>query len=204
MISLCINTAAGASHAKHIKSSGGVPYSWRAYALKHFILPAYIRDPSIDEVIVVGIWEEGDGYTYVHVPPEHYSWADCIAQRQAGYEAASGSMLIFQHDDHVMEPLDTQRITAMEFGDVISPARYTRTRVFAGEPLNDGSNGGYIDGHCALYKRKVIETCPWKDVPVTFTMDVKHTEQIRAAGFNIHFTDVVRCWDVEFGATPWL
>ncbi len=60
MISLCINTAAAAPHAKHVMSSGKVPYSWRAYALKHFILPAYVRDPNIDEVIVAGIWEEGD------------------------------------------------------------------------------------------------------------------------------------------------
>ena len=211
MISMVINTAAGAPHAKHVRSSENVitpgvakvPYSWRAYALKHFILPSYIRDPSIDEVIVSGIWEEGDGYTYVHVPPEHYSWADCIAQRHAGYEAASGSMLIFQHDDHIMEPADTARMTAME-SNVVSPARYTRTRNFSGEKLNDGSTERYIDGHCAMYERRVIAKCPWNEVPTVYTLDKEHTKQILAAGFTIDFSGIVRCWDVEHGATPWL
>jgi len=212
MISLIINTAAAASHAKHVLSSASiitpgvakVPYSWRSYALKHFILPAYVRDPSIDEVIVAGIWEEGEGYKYVHVPPEHFNWADCIVQRQAGFEAANGSLLIFQHDDHIMEPIDIQRLTAMELGDVVSPQRYSRTRHFAGEKLNDGSALGHYDGHCSMFKRVVIEKCPWNQVPVAYIMDELHSKQIVDAGFTIYFTDIVRCWDVEFGATPWL
>lgn len=220
-ISLIINTAAAAPHAKHVLSSGKVPYSWRAYALKNFILPRYCSDPYIDEVIVSGIWEEGEGYKYVRVPPIHFNWADCIAQRQAGFEAASGDVLIFQHDDHVLEracilidPRDQTTVYLSHYMspegtadnkqyDVLSPARYTRARVFAGERLNAGEAEKYIDGHLAIYRREVIGRCPWKEVPAQFTMDVAHTKQIRAAGFNIVHTDAVRCWDVERGSEPW-
>lgn len=203
MISLVINTVAGAPHAKHVMSSGRVPYSWRAYALRHFILPHYIQDPNIDEVIVAGVWFDAPGFTYVPVEPFSFNWADCIDQRQAGFEAASGNKIIFQHDDHILWTKDLARITAME-GDVISPARCTQAREFVGERLNDGSRDGYIDGHCAMYSREVIKTCPWGAVPRTFTLDKSHTKQIQDAGFDIVWTDAVRCWDVEHGATPWL
>ena len=221
-ISVCINTAALAPHAKHVMSSGGVPYSWRAYALKNFIIPRYCSDSYIDEVIVAGIWEEGEGYTYVPVPPVHFSWKDCIAQRQAGFEASSGDVLIFQHDDHVLEhayvlidPRDQTTVFLSHYMspmgtmdnkqyDVLSPARYTRARTFAGERLNAGEAEGYIDGHCSIYRREVIESCRWADVPAQFTMDQAHTRQIQAAGFNIVWTDAVRCWDVEHQSTPWL
>ncbi len=199
MISVCINTAALAPHAKHVMSSGGVPYSWRAYALKNFILPRYVGAEYIDEVIVTGIWEEGEGYTYVHVPAQHFNWADCIEQRHAGFEASSGDVLVFQHDDHMLDLW----LGAVQGWDVISPARYTRARTFSGERLNAGEADGYIDGHCSIYKREVIERCPWSNVPRAFTMDIAHTKQVKAAGFNIVWTDNVRCWDVEYGSTPW-
>ncbi len=210
MISVCINTAALAPYAENALTSGGVPCSWRAYALRTWILPRYVTDSYIDEVIVTGSWEEGEGYTYVHVPPVHFSWKDCLAMRQAGFEASSGDVLIFQHDDHVLSPEpDPFSIvggiyTAICGADVLSPARYTRARTFKGERLNGGEAEGYINGHCAIYRSEVIERCPWKDVPVQFTLDVEHTKQIKAAGFNVVHTDTVRVWDVEHGSSPWL
>jgi len=204
MISLIINTAALAPFAKHSLSSGKMPHSWRAYALQNFILPSYVEGCEIDEVIVAGRWCEGEGYTYVPVPAVHHSWADCIAQRQAGFEESTGDILIFQHDDHLLDLASLNDVMPMMAADVLSPARYTRLRNVAGERLNDGSRDTYICGHCAIYKREVIERCPWKDVPVKFTMDVEHTNQIRDAGFEIAWTDMIRIWDTEHGATPWL
>jgi len=202
--SIIINTAADAPHAKHVNSSGGVPYSWRAYALQNFILPAYIESSFIDEVIVAGHWHAGAGYRYLPVEAVHFNWADCIAQRQAGFEAAFGDTLIFQHDDHLLRL--KERFVPAHFlaADVISPDRFTRARLVEGEPLNSGRADGYIDGHCAIYKREVIERCPWKDVPIQFTMDKAHTEQIKAACFRIHWSRVLKVQDVEYGATPWL
>ena len=198
-LSIIINSVAAAGHAKHKLSSGGVPYSWRAYALQNFILPRYTNDPNVDEVIVAGNWHGGEGYKYVPVPDVHHSWADCIAQRQAGFEAATGDVLIFQHDDHWFD-LDT--LPADGFADVFSPSRWTFARTTAGEQLNSGF-GQYIDGHGALYAREVIERCPWAEVPVVFTMDVEHTKQIRAAGFEIVWDDKFHIYDCEKDATPW-
>lgn len=200
--SMIINTAAEAPHAKHVNSSGGVPYSWRAYALQNFILPAYIESPLIDEVIVAGHWHSGRGYSYVPVEAVHFNWADCIAQRQAGFEVASGDTLIFQHDDHLLERHPALTAIFPDIG-VVSPDRFTRARLVEGERLNSGAANGYIDGHCAIYKRKVIERCPWKDVPMKFVVDKLHTEQIVAAGFKIVWTETIRVQDVEYGATPW-
>ena len=200
--SIIINTAADAPHAKHVNSSGGVPYSWRAYALQNFILPTYIESPFIDEVIVAGHWHEGTGYTYLPVEAVHFNWADCIAQRQAGFEAANGDTLIFQHDDHLLG-LEERFVPARFLAAaVISPDRFTRSRDVAGERLNSGW-GQYIDGHCAIYQREVIERCPWKDVPVQFTMDMAHTAQIQDVGFRVHWAPEVKVWDVEYGSQPW-
>ena len=196
---LIINTAALAPHAKHAISSGKVPYSWRTYALQNFIIPTYVNSPWIDQLIVAGHYRAGVGYEYVPVEPEHHSWADCIPQRQAGFERATGDTLIFQHDDHLLELTEA----AFPEADVVSPDRKTRTLDPAGERLNSGW-GKYIDGHAAIYRREVIERCPWKDVPTVFTLDMEHTKQIQDAGFKVMWTEKVVAWDVEYGATPWL
>ena len=88
MISLIINTAAGVS--RDIKSSGGVPHDRRGYALRNFILPSYTVSGMFDEIFVVGEWESGEGYEYIHCPSEHFSCVDALQQRQAGFEASNG------------------------------------------------------------------------------------------------------------------
>lgn len=205
--SLIINTAALAKHADVTLSSGRSPYSWRTYALRNWLLPAYTSDALIDEVIVVGEWEEGDGYTYVPLKNVHRSWQDCIAQRQAGFEVSTGEIIIHQHDDHLLDTfnsvLDEPTAYPKEATfQVLVPQRWTRLRNPHGERLNHGENQ-YIGGHCTIYRREVLEQCPWKNVPGVFTLDVEHTKQIRAAGFSIAWSDSLRCWDTENGAEPW-
>ena len=204
-LSVVINSAADAPHAKHALSSGGVPYSWRAYALQNFILPAYIADPSVDEVIVAGEWHEGEGYTYVPVEPEYRTLADCIAQRQAGFEASTGAWVIFQHDDHIFrEPCGFTKFAGVRAGtvDVVSPSRWTYARKTGGEELNSGFEK-YIDGHGAVYRREVLRRCPWSEVPVQFTMDVAHTEQVKKK-FSVLWAATWQIFDCEYGASPWL
>jgi len=209
-----------------VRSSGKMFYGYRSYALKNFILPQYISDPYIDEVIVVGDFEEGEGYQYVPCPSVKFNWSDCIAQRHEGFLASSGDIVIFQHDDHVFGIgakgflFEDGRYLLDNIHDVWSPARYTRLRKVEGERLNAGEptvecwdhtcdpprydgNDGYIDGHGAIYRREVIEACPWNEVPKQFTMDVLHTAQIREKGFKIVWTEDIKIWDVEFGARPW-
>jgi len=231
-ISLVINTCAGRSSTPwRSVSHGGQPYEQRAYALQNFILPAAITDPDIDEVIVSGEWHDGEGYTYVPKPSIHFSSDDAPHQRQAGFEAAKGDWLIFQHDDHMLEnPLESAvnhdlegqlkaeieyaKCYASPSADVLIPQRWTRLRNVAGERLPNGEPQeysshpveafGYISGHCAIYRREVLEKCPWSEVPAIRTWDMSHTEQIREADFNIHWSDSLKVWDVECGSTPWV
>jgi len=256
MISVIINTCC-LEGAMYQLSNAKQPHAQRAYALSNFILPQYIADPYIDEVIVVGTFEESPDFTYIPCPSKHFSWEDCLEQRQLGFEASKGDVLIFQHDDHVLEPMivdsdHSPRGMCLEGSDligpfddqadVLSPSRYTRLRNVNGERLNNGeptqptiklndtpeakellktvkkaAQGcpkwvesrieakakGYISGHCAIYRREVIEACPWNMVPHVWTMDIEHTKQIRNAGFKIVHTDAIKVWDCEWGSEPW-
>ena len=217
MISVIINTCA-LERNTHSKTPQGVPYNSRAYALRNFILPRYIADPYISEIIVVGSWEEGEGYRYIHSPSKYFSAVDALEQRQIGFEVSRNNILVFQHDDHFIE-LDWNVYRDLDLGfslssgyDVVSPARYTRLRNVSGERLNGGEPGynqwstseGHINGHCAIFSREVIEKCPWTSANKIFTWDISMTQNIKAAGFKIIWHESIKCWDVEMGSEPWL
>ena len=218
-ISLVINTCANGPKAAETLSSGKQPHAQRAFVLRNFILPAALADPTFDEVIVAGEWEPGNGYIYIEVPSVHFSCVDALAQRQAGFERSTGDFIMFQHDDHIFDPelaiIDWRGEASREVDialsspewDVLVPSRYTRLRDVNGERLFNGEAGpdmlGYVSGHCAIYRREVLEKCPWGDVPKQHTWDLAHTAQIRAAGFTIEWSEALRCYDIEGGAKPW-
>ena len=220
-VSLVINTCAGGTKAAETLSSGRQPHEQRAFALRNFTLPAALADPTFNEVIVAGEWEPGNGYVYIEVPSKHFSCVDALAQRQAGFERSTGHKVVFQHDDHMLQVTDPYTLSASmdpDWGtpahkqiDVLIPARYTRLRDVNGERLRNGEPQnninvytlGYVSGHCAIYRREVLEKCPWGDVPEKFTWDIEHTKQIRAAGFNIEWSSALKVWDVEAGSRPW-
>lgn len=171
-----------------------------------------IEPPTLHELIVVGEWEECAHttykYKYVPLPSRHFNCADALAQRQAGFEASTGDVVIFQHDDHLIErPHFTANrdypVTSFGSWGVLVPTRWTRGRTLRGEMLNNGRRDGYISGHAAAYRREVLEACPWGQVPEVFTWDIEHTNMIRAAGFEIAWSDPWRVWDVEPMAEPW-
>jgi len=220
MISLVINSCALGEQSRSVLSSGKQPHEQRAFALRNFILPAALADPTFSEVIVVGEWEPGNGYTYIEVPSEHFSCVDALQQRQVGFERSRGDWVVFQHDDHIIQTPehdcddflgddDLEDICYDSDNDILVPARYTRLRNVNGEKLHNGEPlrgnlvEGYISGHCAIYRREVLERCPWAEVPKQHTWDVAHTAQIRAAGFSIGWSDAMRCYDIEAGAQPW-
>ena len=193
MISLVINTCALGAGAKTI-SSGGQRHSQREFVLRNFILPRAME--LFAEVIVVGEWEDGRGYTYIPCESKNFDCTDALEQRQLGFEASTGQAVAFQHDDHILE----KGVWCQ--GDVTVPERMTRLRTVEPELLNNGF-GHYISGHCALYKRHVLEKCPWGAVPKVFVWDAEHTKQIEAAGFSITWSTLHKVFDVEMGATPW-
>lgn len=206
-LAICINTACmESSGAKN--SQGTVAHERRAYALRHFIIPAYLASPFVHEVIVTGSFVPGDGYLYLNVPSRAFNCTDALAQRQAAFDASTSDVLVFQHDDHLLEVRDIARLEHMiRSADVIVPARYTRERVQAGERLNNGepsaASTGYISGHAAIFKRAVLDVCPWQAVPRVHTWDNELTQQVMAAGFRVTFDASVAVYDVEFGGRPW-
>ena len=144
MISLVINSCALGDQAKSVLSSGKQPHEQRAFALRNFLLPAAIADRAITEVIVVGEWEPGDGYTYIEAPSQHFSCVDALHQRQVGFEKSRGDWIVFQHDDHFLKNpvVDYDDETALDKelwpgqkADILIPARYTRLRNVNGEKL---------------------------------------------------------------------
>ena len=196
--SCIINTAALGPRAHDITGSRTpTPHAARAHVLRSVILPLAMS--MFDDVIVAGEWEDGAGYRYVPCPSTTFSCVDALAQRQAGFEAATGDVLVFQHDDHLVLPFAPALLAALR--GVLVPTRKTNLRS-RNEVLPNGFPS-YISGHCAIYARAVLDACPWGAVPPVHVWDIAHTAQIHAAGFPVNLSSQLIALDIEYGATPW-
>lgn len=194
-LSVVVNTCSLGPRSGDVTGSHtNTPHAVRAYALRHFILPHYVR--YADEVIVAGEYAEVDEYRYVHCPSEHFSAVDALAQRHEGFLAAKNDWIAFVHDDHMLDLTDADHLY-WRSADIWVPTRWKRGENGQIQPeINGmGENPPYIGGHCAIYSRKTLESAPWGDVPKVWTWDVEHTAQL--ADFTVKETDVVRVWDVE-------
>ena len=204
-ISLVIPTCALGNAALTPLSSGKQAHAFRAYLLRCFTLPQALANPLIAEVIIVGEFETGANYRYLEVPSvTHDNVRDALHKRDVGCRAATGDWIMMLADDHVLDSSAisrTQKYT--QIGDVVSLNRRTRMRHADGETLNSGMRDGYINGHAALYRRDVLEHCPWSAVERRFTFDVLHTEQVKHAGFHVVYAPDAYAEDVEYGAMPW-
>jgi hypothetical protein len=204
-ISVVVNTCCLGPRAHEITGScSPTPHALRAFSLGNFILPFYEADSNIDEIIVVGEFVEGPGYTYVPSPSRHFSCVDALAQRQAGFEASTGDLIIFTHDDHMIDYTFAATLRAMqpfpEGVEVVLPQR--RRRTFEGHTiLNNGRDEGYISGHAVVMARAACEKAPWRDVDEIHQWDRSHTNLIARAGLGARWSDDLWVWDVEIGAT---
>lgn len=204
-ISVIVNTCCLGPRAHAVTGScSPTPHAWRAFALGNFILPAYAADANIDEVIVAGEFVQGDGFTYAPSPSRFFSCVDALAQRDAGAKAANGDILIFTHDDHILEPGFAARLRAMlplpDGVGVIVPQR--RRRTFASwNVLNNGRDQGYIGGHVVVMTRAAAEAVPWSIVAEVHEWDKSHTQLLRDAGFGIRWLDDLAAYDIEIGVT---
>lgn len=209
-ISVVIATAALADHAATTLSSGYQPYADRAWLLRNVLLPCYVNwfPQRFREIIVVGEYEEGEGYTYVPFKSVYRNCADALLKRQAGFDALTKqtSWVLFQHDDHIWDPRNN--VDPRESAYVLSPSRFTRARG-AEEPLNDGFNMafdpryGHVNGHVCLMKPHVFrEGFKWTDAPPVFTWDKSVTELLRDR-YPIRYAPELVTYDLERGAEPW-
>lgn len=224
MYSVCINTCC--LQARPVTSSGGIPHAARAEMLQRTI-PRLLKEPLITDVIVVGEYESGDGYTYIHSPSVNFDCTDALEQRHQGALAAQSDTVLFLHDDHMPTRdffqnlmLRTQQFRLSTPWDVFVPYRVSETPAGAfgdGDDrspcfreLNNGMDGHYVMGHASVIRRKMLNLVPWNTVPKVFTWDVEHTKLLRAAKATIQWADreigkEVFVYDLEseLGATPW-
>jgi hypothetical protein len=205
-LSIVINSAALGPKSRTALSSGGVPYGKRAALLREQILPDALRTAA--EVIVSGEWEPADAYRYVPCPSTHFDCTDALDQREAGFRACGGDIVVFQHDDHMWDMASLDRLielyAADETWDVLVPARWG-TDAGTQRRLNNGAREAYVMGHACVMRRPAIERAPWSGVPRVLTWDVAHTGILVAGGARIRWVEDVRVQDLEadLGARPW-
>ena len=209
-IACVIGTAALAEHASRTLSSGGQPYSNRAWLLRNVILPWYVSAGTFSEIVVVGEFEPGPGYTHIPFNSVYKNCADALVKRQAGWDALKHKnveWILFQHDDHLYDP--SNPYPAHDAAGVLSPSRFTRARCTQGEALNDGSGVGpnalvHVNGHVCLMRHSVLENgFAWTQSPPLFTWDVEVTHLLRQRNVPIRYAPELVTWDMEAGAEPW-
>lgn len=180
-------------------------YVDRADLLRDVILPS-AKISGFDEILVVGVFEEGEGYQYIPMNPRYRDRRDALYQRDLGFRHSTGDVVVFCHDDH--KPSDgfaTKLRTIEGDWDILVPKR---THHITGEELNNGHekfaeadgrrSGVYMGGHCCVFRRWVIAEVPWTTVNTEF-WDVVLTGKWKDAGARMEFTDVVSHVDLEAG-----
>ena len=199
-----VATSALAPHAGTTMSSGGVPHGHRAWLLRNLILPTYRWAGLFSEIIVVGEWEPGPGYTYLPFASVYRNCADALLKRQAGYDALKGKdvdWVLFQHDDHLYDPTNDFPVIDAH---VLAPSRWTHGRSSVGEQLNDGSAYGYVNGHACLMRPEAFDLgFRWDTIAPVFTWDIEMTKRLADLQLDWQYAPHLRVWDVEEGASPW-
>lgn len=173
------------------------------------LIPLYVQSGVFKEIIVVGEFEEGEGYTYLPFPSAYRNCADALPKRQAGFDALknkSVSWVLFQHDDHLWD--FTNQIDMREEAYVLSPSRWTRARTIHGERLADGTfprqTMEYVNGHACLMKPHVFrDGFNWAKVPPVFTWDIEQSNILRRLNVPMRYAPELKVWDAERGSEPW-
>ena len=197
-ISLCINTAASDplvnTNSNWYRKAG---YGARYGILKEKMLPVALQQ-GFDEVIVAGVFEEGDGYQYVPVPPRYRDRRDALWQREMGARYATGDILVFSHDDHSLEDNFRYNLAAVwgrttHTWDLIIPRRI---HGITGAELNNGKETGYMGGHALVMKRWLWAQVSWTSVDSEW-WDTSMTRLWKEAGGKLVWAEDLVHIDVE-------
>jgi hypothetical protein len=198
-ISLVVNTAAGDP-----RSAGGhnpfrsARYAERRRLLREEVLPAAF-EAGLDEVLVAGVWEDGEGYRYVPVAPRRRDRADGLQQREVGARHATGDILVFSHDDHALGADFGPTLRGLAADPTWSLLVPRRVHAITGADLENGRKEGYMGGHVLVMRRWLWAAVPWTSVDTEF-WDVPLTHRWRGAGGEIRFEDSLIHLDVEASA----
>jgi len=170
------------------------PHRRSKYALRDIMVQDIIRASSkqFDEVIVAGVYREGEGYLYVPVAPEHRNRSDALMQRELGARYATADTLTFCHDDHMPDKDYINNLPGVQW-DLIVPKRI---HLATGEVLNNGLDDDYMGGHCLTMRRWLWARVPWTSTEMTY-WDVTMTRIWRQAGANIVWSPDMIHYDLE-------
>lgn len=167
----------------------GRSHSHRAEWLRKMILPRCIRDPLVDEVIVVGAFEQGTGYDYYESPSQYHDCRDMLAQRDLGSRVARGRWLFFLADDHLPTLGLLQIINKLGDTHVLSPLRVDfgktdRTGLNSGrnETQCKGTPIEYWHTHAIGISATLLNKCPWRSIPPISRFDIVHSLWLQESG----------------------
>lgn len=217
-ISYIINTAASDPWVH-----GGNPHRQAAYRsrqalLRDKVLPAALEQ-GFDEIIVAGVYESGSNYRYLPVVPRYRDRRDALVQREQGARHATGDILVFGHDDHMLgegfcQTLRTNYSIGLDTGvtdldnmpvykappawDLLIPRRL---HAITGATLNNGfedspNKASYMGGHVLVMKRWLWAEVPWTACDTEY-WDTSMTRLWTEAGGKLVFADDLIHLDVE-------
>lgn len=177
------------------------------------VLPSILaQTPPFDEVIVVADWEHtatpGDVARFLHVAPITRTTLDALVKRDAGTVATRAPNIVYLCDDHALGPhftRDLHDVLAEEW-DVLVPNRYTHNEGVRVE-LNTGEAERYCGGHGGVFRRALIERCPWTAGPHDRLWDLNMSHKQQAdlgARFVWRPRAGIDIRDLEPHARPWL
>lgn len=196
-ISYVINSAAGdpwaAAGRNEYRSTG---YRRRYELLKEEVLPAALKE-GFDEIIVAGVFERGNSYHYVPVPPRCRDRRDALWQREVGARHSTGDVIVFGHDDHKVGAGFHSKLLEQANWDLLIPQRL---HGITGEVLNNGRQDGYMGGHVLVMRRWLWAAVPWTSVDSEF-WDKSLTRLWQEAGGKLVYTDALSHIDIEATAT---
>lgn len=194
-ISLIINTACMDPEVAQGQNLYRVStYGQRCETLRQSL--SSLTSAGFDEIIVCGVFEEGEGYQYVRMAPRCRDRRDALHQRDLGAAYATGDILVFCHDDHIPGPGFVEELRAMSKDPGWALLVPKRLHGITGEELENGRSADYMGGHCLVMQRWLWAEVPWTSVDTEW-WDVSMTRLWREAGGVIIHTDKLTHIDLE-------
>ena len=202
----------------------------RARMVQEQILPVVLQN-QFDEVAVVGDFWDGAGYRHIPVPPITRTTVDALIKRDAGTVATTAPVVAYFCDDHAPAPDFAAKyrecLEPRTDWDVLVPARFCRTQNLK-VPLNTGGDPmlpslpnpedavfaahrvwdtppktGYCAGHAGVFRRELIQKCPWTAMPHDRIWDVFASQIQQNMGAQFVWSPLLEVFDLEPEAMPW-
>lgn len=150
----------------------------REKLLTESVIPSVLAQ-RFSEVVVAGVYHEGEGYRYLHVPPLTDTTIDALVKRDVGVVATTSPVVMFLCDDHCIIgdfSGHVERWFEQNESDVLVPARFAMHPQQGRIRINNGERDMYCGGHGGVFKREVVAKRPWSAMPHHRLWDYQSSE----------------------------